>query len=39
MDQSIAKTMALLGYGGRQIVEYFFPGATMGSLGGPAASR
>jgi stage II sporulation protein D len=39
MDQSIAKTMALLGYGGRQIVEYFFPGTTMGSLAGPAAAR
>ena len=39
MDQSIAKTMALLGYGGRQIVEYFFPGATFASLGSPAARR
>jgi stage II sporulation protein D len=39
MDQAIARTMAALGYDARQIVEYFFPGATLATLGSPAAAR
>jgi stage II sporulation protein D len=32
LDQSRAKTMALLGYDGRQILQYYYPGAVLTSL-------
>ncbi len=32
MDQSTAKTMALLGYTAPEILAYYYPGATFGSL-------